>query len=124
MKADRRSITCNHAEIPVFVHHGGINFIGVLKLIKVSDSLIITDRRLQGTSQFCSMQSATELTVISASPTVPLTVTRAVILVGTFFLPDSIYLFLFLLLALSHTHISTENRFLCFWTFCAYVSDN
>jgi hypothetical protein len=31
MKLDRRSVTCNHVEISVFVHHGGINFIGILK---------------------------------------------------------------------------------------------
>jgi hypothetical protein len=44
MKADRRSVTCNHAEIPIFVHHDGINFIGVLKWIKISNSLIMTAR--------------------------------------------------------------------------------
>jgi hypothetical protein len=70
------------------------------------------------------MQSAIELTMFNASPTVPLTVTRAVILVGTFFLPAPVYSFLSLLLALSLTHVSTENRFVCFWTFFACVYDN
>jgi hypothetical protein len=90
MKTDTRSITCNHAEVSIFVHHDGVDFISAFKWIKISNLIIIIAKRMQDPGYSCSMQSATELTMSSASPTA-LTSARALILVGTFFLPAPVY---------------------------------